>query len=378
MADLKGTRIYWRPAGSNPAAAPKQILKNAGYISVVLQAVQYKSNGNWWQQTFRGSDKITVSTQITWQNGSGSQVAAAIQDFRKVSVPSVNPLAIGRNIVLKAPAVADGVEMQVNISAIQDDNLGRTLQLLNSDDFKQPLQLAPVALGQILTIANLVKTVFSEADPSQALTASYPGIISDSATDDPVGNNRLVEGFIIVVVKQDAEDQIEFDSNQLSVGGNGLLYNGKALQNTYMVYNVSCDPWRGRDTSSSWSKKFDQASSMCDELVFSAPDQRKSTIAAACDLLKEGGALLDDDATYITLEKTKLKQAAYQELKDKIAANTGGIPGLASLAVHVACPFPEVEDSGQNLRKEVAAYARELQQSGQTFGFTLRPEPVAK
>jgi hypothetical protein len=33
--------------------------------------------------------------------------AAAIEYFRKVSVPSVNILAIGRNIVIKVPAAAD-------------------------------------------------------------------------------------------------------------------------------------------------------------------------------------------------------------------------------------------------------------------------------
>ncbi|MGH9663413.1 MAG: hypothetical protein ACRD9L_03200, partial [Bryobacteraceae bacterium] len=130
--------------------------------------------------------------------------------------------------------------------------------------------------------------------------------------------------------------------------------------------------------SSSWSKKFDQASSMCDELIFSVADQRQSTITAACDLLKEGGALLDDDANYITFEKTKLKQAAYQELKDKIVANTGGIPGLASLAIHVASPFPGIETPGGNMREEVMAYAHELAKAGQTFAFSFRAEPGTK
>lgn len=371
MADIKGTRMYWRPSGSDAATAPKQILKNTGYISVVLQAVQYKSNGNWWQQTFRGSDKITVSTQVTWQSGSGTQVAAAIQDYRKVSVPSVNALAIGRNVVLKAPAIADGVEMQVTISAVQDDNLGRTLQILNSDEFKQPLQLAPAAMGQVLAIANLVKKVFSETDPSLALNACYPAILSEGAIPDPVVNSRLVEGYIIVVVKQDAEDQIDFDEGQLTVGGSGLLYNGKPIPNTYMVYNISCDPWRGRDTGSAWSQKFDQASSLCDELMFAAPEQRQSTISTASDLLKEGGALLDADPSYIALEKVRLKQAAYQEVKDKITANTGGLPGLAKLSVHVSSPFSGIE-TGPNLREEVMAYAHDLARSGQTFGFSVR------
>src|SRR5215475_14486367 len=178
MSDVKGTRVYWKPS-SGSAGAPEQILKNSGYVSIVLQAVQYKADGNFWQRHFGGSDKITVSTQMTWENGSDSKTAAAIQDFRKISVPSVNLLAIGRNVVLKVPAVADGIEMKANISAIHDDNLGKTLQLLNSDEFKQPLQLAPVVVGQVLTIASLVKKTFTDVDPTEALAATYPGIISE-------------------------------------------------------------------------------------------------------------------------------------------------------------------------------------------------------
>ena len=56
--------------------------------------------------------------------------------------------SLRRNVVLKVPASADGIELQVSIGAVQDDNLGRTLQLLNSDEFEQPLQLAPAAVGQ--------------------------------------------------------------------------------------------------------------------------------------------------------------------------------------------------------------------------------------
>jgi hypothetical protein len=312
MPELQGTRVYWKSSHSNGETNPKQILKNSGYINVVLQAVQYKAGGSWWQKVFGGSDKITVSTQIAWQTSADPKIAAAIQDFRKVSVPSVNPLAIGRNVVLKVPAAANGLEMQVSISAVQDDNLGKTLQLLNGDDFKQPLQLAPVAIGQILMVTNLVKKLFTDMDPSQVLAASYPGIISDSEMSDPVANNRLVEGYIILIVKQDDEDRLDFDPLRLSVTGNGLLFEGQPIENTYMVYNVTFDKWRGRDSGSPWSKKFEQASSKADELIFATADQKQNIIPAAYDLLKEGGALLDADENYISLEKANLKRQRFR------------------------------------------------------------------
>lgn len=389
MPKLQGTRTYWKPSASGAAAAPRQILKNLGYVSVVLQGVQYKANGTFWQQNFGGSDKITVSTQVTWQAaGDANKVAAAIQDFRKVKVPSVNALAIGRNIVLKVPAVANGLEMQVSVTAIHDDGLGKVLQILNSDDFKQPLQLAPVAVGQALMVASLVKKVFTDVDPSQILSASYPGIISDAAISDPVQNNRLVEGYVILIVKQDDEDSLDFDPSLLSVTGNGLLYDGTPIDNTYVVYNVTFDPWRGRDTGSTWSKKFDAASNKADELIFATPDQRQGIVGAAFDLLKEGGALLADDDNYIRAEKTTLKKAAFQEVQDKIAANTqpahpAPLPGPLTLAAPVPSRAPTaairelkiaIEPTGPHDRDEVRAYAEQLAASGLPFGFSFRPQ----
>ncbi len=379
MPELRGTRVYWKNSDPNGGSVPVQILKNSGYINVVLQAVQYKATGNWWQQTFGGSDKITVSTQVTWESGSTPKVAAAIQDFRKVSVPSVNSLAIGRNIVLKVPAAADGIELQVSISAVSDDGLGRTLQLLNSDEFKQPLQLAPVVVGQALMIANLVKKVFTNTDPSEVLTASYPGIISDENTANPVANSRLVQGYIIVIVKQDDDDQLDFNPDKLTVTGNGLLSDGRPIANTYMVYNVTFDKWRGRDTSAAWSKKFDQASTKADELVFSMPDQKQNIISAAYDLLKAGSALLDIDESYTSDEKARLKRAALQELKDKISDNTGGDkPEVRSEAIRGATLATSIlvkdAEDQTDFHKEVSEYAHQLAAKGLTFGFSFKPQ----
>jgi hypothetical protein len=379
MPDVKGTRVYWKSATSAGDQAQKQILKNSAYISVVLAGVQYKADGNFWQKLFGGSDKITVSTQITWQSTGDPKVAAAIQDVRKIDVPSINPLAIGRNVVLKVPAVADGLEMQVKISAVSDDNLGKALQLLNGDDFKQPLQLAPVAVGQILTITNLVKKVLSDTDPSEVLTATYPAIISDTQTPDPLSNNRLVEGYIIVIVKQDDEDQLDFDPAGLSVDKGTVLFGKQPIRNTYMVYLVSSEQTRGRAIGSAWSNKFAQASSKADELMFAAPDKRQTIIAAAYDLLKEGGALLDNDDNYLDSERSKWKLAAYHDVTTKIGDNTGKTPSPAPLSLTGTMrslglkQMIEVEGlTDEDVRDRVAAFADELAKAGLPLGFTRR------
>ena len=373
MAQLKGTRVFWRPSAGT-GTEPVQILKNSGYISVTLQAVQYKADGNFWQSTFGGSDKITVSTQVTWQNLSNPITAAAIQDVRKISVPSVNALAIGRNIVLKVPASADGIELQVNIHAVHDDNLGKTLQLLNSDDFKKPLQLAPVAVGEILSIANMVKKTFTDVE-DDALTATYPGIVSADPMTDPVGASRIVQGYIIVVLKQDNEDQLDFDESKLSVTGNRLVFNGQPVGNTYMVYNVTFDKWRGADPSSPASKKFSEASTKADELMFATDDQRQGIIASAHDFLMQGKGLLDADDTYRDEEKALLASAAFQVVADKIKANTGaGAPQPPShpgrLRDSSALLLDLIEQSPED-RQSVSGYLSDLSRTGLHLGFNL-------
>ncbi len=375
MTILTGTRVYWRPAARSETDSPRQILKNSGYINVVLQAVQYKSSGNFWQQTFGGRNKITLSTHVLWQSGSDSKTAAVIQDVREIAVPSRNILAIGRNVVLKVPAGADGLELQVHIGAVQDDNLARTLQLLNSEEFKKPLQLAPVLVGQAITIATMVKKVFTGPGTTEVLAASYPGIISEEEIPNPIDGNRLVEGYIILMVKQDEADRLDFDPEKLTVNGNELLFDGAAVPNTYVVYNVSFDRWRGRDTGSSWSMKFEQASSRLDDLILGKPGDRQSAIDSAVDLLKAGIALLDEDVNYITFEKRNLKKSAIQELQAKITSSASASPAargaLSSLSPPLAALVEKLEFSYPNLESDVATYAAQLEEDGATFDFDL-------
>jgi hypothetical protein len=378
MAQVQGTRVYWRPSTSTPGTEPVQILKNSGYISVTLQAVQYKAGGDWWQRTFGGSDKITVSTQVTWQNGANHVTAAAIQDFRKVSVPSVNALAMGRNIVLKVPASADGIELQLDIHAVHADNLAKTLQLLNSDEFKQPLQLAPVAVGEVLSISNLVKKTFTDAE-GDALTATYPGIVSLEQMTDPVGASRIVQGYIVVIVKQDDSDQLDFEPSTLTIAGNRVLSNGQPIDNTYMVYNVTFDKWRGADPTSPAAKKFAGASSKADELIFATPDQRQGIIAAARDLLMQGKGLLDADDTFLDTEKAVLANAAFQAVADKIKANAGGgqaarVAGVGERFADVPAIVATIERNAED-RAAVNEYAAELAEAGLHLGFNLDARP---
>ena len=65
---ILGTKKFWMPSpDSTGSQSEDQILKNSGYINIQLFSVNYKSNGNFWQNIFGGSDNIALSTNIKYQ-----------------------------------------------------------------------------------------------------------------------------------------------------------------------------------------------------------------------------------------------------------------------------------------------------------------------
>src|SRR5262249_5736816 len=152
-------------------------------------------------------------------------------------------LGIGRNVALKVPADCDGLELSASLTAIEGDSLGTALNLINSDEFKKPLELAPSVVGEVLTISSFVKNLFSSTNPKHRLDATFPGILSVSPVDHPVANNRLVEGYLIMICRNSDNDAAldGLDANRLTVDGDGLKVDGQPMQNTYMVYNITLD-----------------------------------------------------------------------------------------------------------------------------------------
>ncbi|RYF79367.1 MAG: hypothetical protein EOO03_18230, partial [Chitinophagaceae bacterium] len=102
---ILGTKKFWRPStGASSVQKENQILKNAGYINVQLRTLNYMSVGNFWQQTFGGSDKIALATTLKYESGVESIEATTVQDMRKVRTDESYNLGIQRNIAVKIPA----------------------------------------------------------------------------------------------------------------------------------------------------------------------------------------------------------------------------------------------------------------------------------
>lgn len=320
-----GTRSYWLPL-SGSGVAPKQIKKDQGYITVKLHTAHYFSDGNFWQDIFGGSDKITLKTQLTYFYGAQSIVAAAVQDVREVKANNGTFLAIQKFIALKVPSNADGLEMQLELAAIQNDNLDGAVSLLNSDEAKKPLELAPQVVGQVIAIAGLVKKAFTNIGPQMKLQSSYAGVISEDDLPNPVESQSLVEGYIIQIGQEKGGNANDADPTKLSLSADSLLYNGKSVNNTYVVYQVTVDKLRGLNPFAEWNVKFRSAYSMLDKILVAASDDEKKAIwNDSVKTYVEGSALLDSDPSYLDGERQGIKSTVLTKLVKRHQEVSGNV-----------------------------------------------------
>lgn len=322
-----GTRIYFIPStGMDPKSA--QVLKGHGYVTVNLKGAHYRSEGNLWQKIFGGSDKVSLSTQITHLSGMNAVSCSSIEEVRQIDVGHPFYFGSGRFIALKLPTDCDGIEMAITVSAVKSDNLSGALDILNSGELKGTLQLAPPAVSGALAVANVVKKLLTATDPQNSLQGSYAGRLSTASSDNPIRDFCLVQGTIILIYRESDDDTSldDLDPGKLSTDGDGLKYDGQIVENTYAMFQVSFDQLRGEDPSAQWSGIFSSAEQALDQLVTVTSDADRQKIwATAFATFQQAVKLLIADPSYTQDEATGLSALHLSSLRKKYAS-LGGQP----------------------------------------------------
>lgn len=319
MASL-GTRKFYKAFDGKSDAAKNQILKNSGYISIVLHSVFYNSKGNFWQKIFGGVDKIALSSLINYQSGDRTIEARTIQDKREVKAGKNHFLGLSRLVALKVPAIADGLELKVSMTAIRKDNFENGINLMNSKEFQQPLQLSSIPIGQILAVTGVVKKIFTGIDQQNHLEATFAGIISQSVVTDAVEKERLCAGYLIMIANNDEDNNFlaNIDVTKMDVEADGLKYDGKRVKHTNLVYSITFEALRGVDQASNWYGKYQDALKKLDDLYFAKDDDEKERILEdSRRLWVEASALLYDDLSYINEEKRSIKASFFKSISEK-------------------------------------------------------------
>ena len=327
-----GTRIFFIPnSGMNPKDA--QILKGSGYVTVNIKGAHYSSQGNLWQKVFGGSDKVSLSTEVDYVSGTSTTSSASIEEVREIKVGHPYYFASGRPIALKLPTECDQISMTITISAIENDNLSGALNILNSGELQGTLQLAPPVVQSSLAIANIVKKLLTNTNPQNSLQGVYAGKVSVAASSDPVRDYCLAQGTLILIYREAATDTSldTLDPTKLTVQGDGLKYDGNAVQNTYLMFQVSFEELRGETASAPWFSSFTDAETSLDALQTAATDADKQKIwSAAYATYTQAVKLFNADPTYITSEKKSIAATHLAALKS-IYSGSGGHLGTVVL-----------------------------------------------
>jgi|GEM_PF-1335875 len=314
-----GTKKFWKPApGASISQKENQILKNSGYINIQLLTVNYMSKGNFWQRTFGGKDKIAMATTLKFETGVESIEATSVQDQRLVKADNNKILGLHRNIAIKIPAIADAIAMEVRITAVKDDALQAKFDMLNKPEYQSALQLAPLVVGQVLTVTSLVKKLFSDSDPKTQLDATFAGIISLKPEDNPVQNGKLTKGLLIIISTDEGEPFSDVDETKFSLKGDSLHYDNSEVTNTYAVFNLSFDELKGDDERSNWFKKYNEALNNLDKIQLTEDGgERTKILNDSKRLWIEGNALIDADISYINSERVKIKGTVIRLINEK-------------------------------------------------------------
>ncbi|HZO87724.1 MAG TPA: hypothetical protein VFB38_05235 [Chthonomonadaceae bacterium] len=388
---MLGTRRIWKSAAGTDDAAAHQIRKMSGYVSIVLQAAQYHTSGNWWQRRFGGSDRITLKSEVIHQHGNNPVTAATIQDTSRIRVGHPFHLPIGRNIAVKLPADADGLELRAEIAAIQSDGLQAALDMLNSDEFRKPLQLAPAALGEIVTVTRLVKKLFSGDAATKRLEATYSGILSQgpdanggapatgaAAPNSAGAGNALCSGWLILISASDDNDRLDqIEDTKLTVEGDQLRYDGKSVPYTYVIYRISLDPHRGVNSQATWCHRYREALSKLDKLYIAGTKRKGQIKGEALNLWGQGNALLETDPEYLASERDKIKKdylsqilKRYQDRLEELSGPAfGGNTRIGSLlppGMAASVNFADLRLV--DVTGEAEQYRKALQQEGLEMG----------
>ncbi len=373
-----GTRTFWRPLDAAAGSQPEPIVKNSGYLNVLLRGAYYWAPGSLWQRIFGGSDRISLVSTISYHAAIKTVEAVSVQDVRSVPAKKGSYLALGRTVAVRVPAGADAIELGVQLTAIESDNLDTALGLLNTNEARKALELAPPVVGAVVTITGLVKKAFSSIGAQPRLEATYPGIIGTGTTRTPLQENRLVAGYLIVIAVEDAADTFldTVDPGGLNVVGDGLRYKGSPLRYTYVIYDISFDERRGLDPDAPWADKFRLSLRAIDPVVGASPSDWPQFLAGAKQKWVEGSALLDADPNYIDQERQEIRDKALSDLWAYYQKRTGSGPagaGAKAKVIRLDDAIAALTDGVEHLAElPLAERTVRLQRSARAYSARLK------
>lgn len=348
------------------ASGPKVITKNDHYFNLVFLGGNYLSRGSIFQRIFGGKDEVCLIAGLRLQPDglliNSVEEPNIVLDKRPIKPGKVTNIPLTLNLLTKIPVYMDSIGFTFKVATTKrTDNFSLTLDVLNDSANKSVIDtFMPNVVGKALGIGKVVKDMFDKIDVSNNRDLIQL-VVTDfivSARPDTVGPNTLQEGYIIIFVKNEAEEiEEEIDSeaandriilddgfeNLTEINVNNaefinvksleinsiftdseedhetvnlefdeinkiLKSDGKVVINSYLVFKVQREIIKGENLNASWSKKFNQSvDTLANEFVKTRA-KLEELRPQVLQFFNEATALLSEDASFTPVEKKVIRE----------------------------------------------------------------------
>ena len=367
-----GDTWKWIPFDSKVSAKDAQIVRNAQYVSVKIQAAHVSYSSGYLENI----KQIVVTSNVSFDLDGRKVEGSIVNRTWEKSRNSEDDIPVNDLLADLSPASPTSIRLKVDFSGIGQDRFKPIFDILANADTKTALNLSPAVIAKSGLATSILQkflaTPYTSDKPKSVLSMSQGFVIYSNRDSERV--DSLNQGYIVVIsgsenksadllsVKNLGPNDLRFDSGSHSLqmkqnDGSWKLFTG----NSYVVLSVTVDAVRGRDEGSAWYKKFAEADRTTEKLLTGDPLERVTKDAQS--LWQEGSTLLSADTNYIEEERKKIRLAAFAEIQKDLKKNGAPEAVLAKQRALAGVPG--------NAAEIAASYQSEVQQAKLEGGLTI-------
>ncbi len=334
------------------------ILRNQHYFSVTFLGGNYLSGGTTLQKLFGGQTDVALIAGLRLPSDglvlTGTEDPHIMLDKRTIKSGKITNIPLVLNMVAFIPAYMTSIGFSFKIAVTKtSDNFSATLDVLNDASNKSVLSsFLPSEVGKVLGVGKIVKDVFNKIDEARNKDLIQLAVndFLVAASEGDAGPNMLQDGFLIIFVQDEQEEQkpwmsadgaiaeLLFDKGGgqqeridpsqatfvrpgdlqqpfMRAGGaaaTGLQYdeknkmltlNGKLVTNTYVVLKIQRHLKQAENVNAAWSKKFQSAVSLLATPFVKTLAKLAELGPQVDDLIVAASTLLDEDPSLTRADK---------------------------------------------------------------------------
>jgi hypothetical protein len=322
-----GDTWKWIPFDSKMSAKDAQIVRNAQYVSVKIQAahVSYKSG------FLENIKQIVITSNVSFDLDGRKVEGLIVNRTWDKSPNSEDDVPVNDLLADLSPASPTSIRLKVDFSGIGQDRFKPIFDILANADTKTALNLSPAVIAKSGLATSILQkflaTPYTSDKPKSVLSMSQGFVIYSNRDSERV--DSLNQGYIVVIsgsekksadllrIKSLGPNDLRFDSGSHSLqmkqnDGSWKLFTG----NSYVVLSITVDAVRGKDESSAWFKKFSEAERVAEKIL--TGDAKAGISKDAMSLWNEGSTLLSADTNYIEDERKKIRLTALADIKNDL------------------------------------------------------------